>query len=289
MGTYEPRVRRVRCEATEEARTTAGGGTLTTKRADVPDVGLTPGLARFVEGSSRGVPTLGPALEAEVFEVGVRLALCHGTPSRGPEQAVRERTHRRRSHLQSHLHDVSEALFVVFPDLCGAFTNAGEGVTVGGKGGLDLELSHLGQRSEESRQGIRARSDPRDVRRDGREDVIARQQKSALGVVPAQMIEGVAGSVDGEPIPPGHPQHVAVVYSMARAGGTKGGERRLHHPECQPLLHRWTEPLPTPREGGSPRVLRGLMLMSRAWPAPPRAESSVGNQPSAGSRSQPPR
>ncbi len=105
-----------------------------------------------------------------------------------------------------------------------ALVQPGEGMAVGGQGDGDaLQVVHPVERGEELRQRVGGGAHPGDVGRDGGQDVVAREQDALGGVEQAEVIVGVAGRVDGDPVPSGEADHVGVVEVDGRL--RRGHER----------------------------------------------------------------
>ncbi len=201
---------------------------------------------------------------AQVLEVGVGLGLGHATPRAFPEQLVREGS----TTLASPSADAavrSVSSRSAWWSLIAPHRPARsvKGCPWAGQGqGDPVERRHPVEAGEELRQRIGARHEARDVGRDGGQDVVAGEQDAVGRRVEAQVVVGVAGRVDGDPLPVGKRDDLAVDDPPA-------GFRSPHPPAAQ-APH---EPHPDATADGrlvpaaTPRLLDGPGLRARWWTA----------------------
>ena len=199
--------------------------------------------------------------------MGEGLALGHHPPVLAGEDLVGEGLHRRRPDRHRCRGELLHALLVVLLDRRHPPGDVGEGVAVGGQ-----PEAHAVERGDEVEgldvavQRVGAVAHPRDVGRDRRQDVVARDEQPVLGVVEAQMVDGVARGVDAHPLAPGQGDPLGVPDPSGRVGWR---EQQLHRPDhhaTRQLGHRVARPAPgglaAPRH--RPRgELRGGILPQR--------------------------
>ena len=154
-------------------------------------------------GRRRSSRALGAARDAQVLQVCVGLALGHRAPAARLEQLLartpaRWRSARARGEIARTRSSRSSWWRLIARVRAG---RSSKGWPCAGSTCRDVrDLRDAIERVEERRQRVGRRRDARDVRRDGRQHVVARQQDALGGIVQADVIRGVAGRVHDEPL-----------------------------------------------------------------------------------------
>ena len=147
---------------------------------------------------------LGQAEQAQMLEVGERLALGHTAPHRRAEQLVRQVDDRGRTEVLGDLSETGQALLVVLMDGLAPSGEVGERESVGRQDQLDVGYGgHRRQRLLERGERIATGTEPGDVRGDRGQDVVPGQQQTGFWVVQADVVEGVPRGVQHEPVATG--------------------------------------------------------------------------------------
>ena len=149
--------------------------------------------------------------------MGVGLALGHHPPELAAEQLAREVHHARPPEGDAEPAELVQAIGVVPLDGPDAAVEIAEGMAVGGEDELHAAEAAEGlQRLEVGPERVGERREPGHVRRDGGQHVVAGDEQAGVGVEEAEVVSGMPRGVEGDPLPPGEADPVAVGQAMGR-------------------------------------------------------------------------